>query len=182
RCGLSCWRLDLREEEKALSSGAPRRAVNAMSEAPREGTRKDSGAAVPATLNAAEFPPLESEAPDRLERVQVALGERAYTVELVEDVAQGVCQALGQLDPPPDRVGLALDENIRRPWGEAVAGALRGAGWRVVEASMRGGEASKTLEAVASFWDAFLAGGLSRRSVVVALGGGVLGDAAGFAA
>lgn len=44
------------------------------------------------------------------------------------------------------------------------------------------GEAYKNLETVSFLWKAFLENGLDRKSTVIALGGGVIGDMAGFAA
>lgn len=67
-------------------------------------------------------------------------------------------------------------------YGEVVEGALREAGLEFFTALMPDGEAYKTLETVSDLYGQFLKGGLDRSGAVVALGGGVVGDVAGFAA
>ncbi|RME44321.1 MAG: 3-dehydroquinate synthase, partial [Caldilineae bacterium] len=60
--------------------------------------------------------------------------------------------------------------------------SLRRSGFRPVLCPIPDGEAHKTLATVAGLYDRFLSAGLERKSVVLALGGGVVGDTAGFAA
>lgn len=63
-----------------------------------------------------------------------------------------------------------------------LADALQAQGFRPAVIEMPAGEQYKTLATVADLYDAFIAAGLDRRSPVLALGGGVVGDVAGFAA
>jgi len=65
---------------------------------------------------------------------------------------------------------------------EPASKSLREAGLQATALVIQPGEASKTLREAASLYDGFLAAGLDRGSVVVALGGGVVTDLAGFAA
>lgn len=74
------------------------------------------------------------------------------------------------------------DENVAGLHLEPVVKALRAADFKVHPIVIPAGEANKTLDAVQHLWEGFLDGGLERRSTVVALGGGVVGDLAGFAA
>ena len=60
--------------------------------------------------------------------------------------------------------------------------SLQAAGLESCLALIPAGEQHKTLQTVNALWEAFLDGGLERSSTVVALGGGVTGDLAGFAA
>ncbi len=60
--------------------------------------------------------------------------------------------------------------------------ALEAAGYTARLAVIPAGEQHKTIDTVNQLWEAFLAGGLERGSTVIALGGGVVGDLAGFAA
>jgi 3-dehydroquinate synthase len=67
-------------------------------------------------------------------------------------------------------------------YGDAVEGSLKEAGWTVVRHALSHGETNKNIETYARILD-FLAGSrLTRMDAVVALGGGVTGDMAGFAA
>jgi len=77
---------------------------------------------------------------------------------------------------------LIADANTGPLYAKRAAAALQQAGFAVHQILIRAGEAHKTLETVQSLWQAFLTAGLERSSTVVALGGGVTGDLAGFAA
>jgi len=77
---------------------------------------------------------------------------------------------------------LVSDENVARLHGEAALAALQSAGFAAELIVLPAGEQHKTLATVASLLERFVAIGLERGSTVVALGGGVVGDLAGFAA
>jgi len=66
--------------------------------------------------------------------------------------------------------------------GETLAASLREAGYTPTLCTVPEGEQHKTLASIASLYDQFLAAGLDRKSPVISLGGGVIGDMAGFAA
>lgn len=65
--------------------------------------------------------------------------------------------------------------------GEAVLGSLAAAGYDALPCVIEAGEGSKSMEALARMLGFFADAGLARRDLVVALGGGVVGDLAGFA-
>lgn len=79
-------------------------------------------------------------------------------------------------------VAVVADTNVTALYGEAALEALRLAGYHTELITIPAGEAHKTLATIASLWQGFLSVGLERRSTVVALGGGVTIDLAGFAA
>lgn len=79
-------------------------------------------------------------------------------------------------------VSLASDQNVGALYAERAAAALETSGYAVRTVFIPPGETHKTIDTVASLWRAFLEAGLERGSAVVALGGGVLSDLAGFAA
>ena len=72
--------------------------------------------------------------------------------------------------------------NLPRAYGESVRHSLAEAGIKSHEVAVPAGEASKSLAELGRLYDAFAALRLDRRSAVMALGGGVIGDLAGFAA
>ena len=79
------------------------------------------------------------------------------------------------------RVFVVTDENVERAWGGAVLETLGSA----VEAKpfvLPAGERSKTVGSLAACWEWLAARGARRDDIVLALGGGVIGDLAGFAA
>jgi shikimate kinase/3-dehydroquinate synthase len=77
---------------------------------------------------------------------------------------------------------VVTDENVARFHGEGVIVSLRNAGFTPEVITVPAGEAYKNLESIQKLWHGFLEAGLDRKSTVIALGGGVIGDMAGFAA
>jgi len=80
------------------------------------------------------------------------------------------------------RVALMSAASIMRFHGKTVADSLGEAGFNVTTVDLPEGEAAKTLAVAERCWDALLEAGLDRTSTVVALGGGAVGDVAGFVA
>ncbi len=81
---------------------------------------------------------------------------------------------------PP--LGLVTDENVGGLYAARVRRSLIEAGFPVRAITLPPGEAHKTVESVGVIWQGLLEAGVERRSTVAALGGGVVGDLAGFAA
>lgn len=81
-----------------------------------------------------------------------------------------------------DAVALVTDSNVNERFGARVTEALRAAGLRVERFVVPAGEESKSWVHAGELLEAFAAAGLDRSSGVVALGGGVVGDLAGFCA
>jgi 3-dehydroquinate synthase len=79
-------------------------------------------------------------------------------------------------------LALVSDDNVAAHYAPPVLGALRQAGYAAQLVVIPAGEAHKTMDTVLRLWNASLEAGLERGSTVVALGGGVVGDLAGFAA
>lgn len=79
-------------------------------------------------------------------------------------------------------VALVTDARVRRLYGARAARSLGRAGVRVVVVALPPGEGAKSPASLAPLWEAFARAGITRRDAVVALGGGVIGDLAGFAA
>jgi 3-dehydroquinate synthase len=79
-------------------------------------------------------------------------------------------------------VALVQDAAVAPLYGEAARASLGAAGYSVTPVTVPSGEASKCLACLGELYDRFAAAALDRNAVVVALGGGVVGDLAGFAA
>src|SRR5688572_28363487 len=113
--------------------------------------------------------------------VPVNLGRRSYTI-VVE------CGALATVGPRLRALGvgsravLVTDASVRALHAPPVLDSLRGAGFQVTVIEVPAGEAAKTLAVAESCWDRFVKAGLDRTSTVLALGGGTVGDLAGFVA
>jgi 3-dehydroquinate synthase len=110
--------------------------------------------------------------------VRVDLAERSYAIRIGSGVVPGTALA----DGPACRVLVVSDTNVDALYGDGCARCLREAGHQVARAVVPPGETSKSLCALTRLYDAAAEARLDRRSVIVALGGGVVGDLAGFLA
>jgi 3-dehydroquinate synthase len=116
--------------------------------------------------------------PNGIERLTVELGERSYPIV----IGPGLLQQRAVLEECiPGRDALLVSNTVVAPlYAERLTGALPGR--RVVTAILPDGETHKTLATVARLVDVLVANRLGRDAAVIALGGGVVGDIAGFAA
>jgi 3-dehydroquinate synthase len=79
-------------------------------------------------------------------------------------------------------IALVTDQNVAEHYLARAEKSLQAAGYSSRSMVIQPGETSKTMSTVSHLWQEFLEVGLERKSTVVALGGGVVGDLAGFAA
>ena len=82
----------------------------------------------------------------------------------------------------PSRVAVVSNSTLWPIHGPTAESGLRAAGFNPIICLVPDGEAYKRLDTVCQLYDQFIDGGLDRSGVVIALGGGVVGDMAGFAA
>jgi len=80
------------------------------------------------------------------------------------------------------RAALVSDRSVMTLYGPTVIESLRAAGFSVSEILVPAGETAKTLAVAERCWDECLTAGLDRTSTLLALGGGAVGDLAGFVA
>lgn len=117
-----------------------------------------------------------------MEQVTVSLGERAYEV-LVGDQLIDRCGSLVRKYVNPPSVIIVTDENIAGQYLPQVERSLKDEGFSAVAtAVVPAGETSKDIHHLARLYDACFAARLERHSCLIALGGGVVGDLAGFCA
>lgn len=116
----------------------------------------------------------------RLGQVAVKLGERSYPIHLAP--LAGVGPLAAEL-LEASVVAIVTDQNVARAGhARAVRAALETSGLRVIDVSIPPGEKEKTLATAERVAAACVEAGLDRRSAIVAVGGGVVGDLAGFVA
>src|SRR5438270_363671 len=113
--------------------------------------------------------------------IPVDLGTRSYSIVVEPGALATVGTRLREL-----RVGsravLMTDAGILKVHGRTVVAGLEAAGLSVTVLEVPDGEAAKTLAVAEHCWDRLLAAGADRTSTVLALGGGAVGDLAGFVA
>lgn len=112
--------------------------------------------------------------------VNVALGERSYPIH----IGAGLIATLPDLlsGHGISRIAVVTNPTVAELYLGQVQAALEGAGFPVVTVMIPDGEVHKTLATWSQVQDSLLAARLDRRSAILALGGGVVGDVAGFAA
>lgn len=113
--------------------------------------------------------------------VDVALGASSYAVVVERGVLTTVGARLRSLGVG-SRAALVTSASILRLYGKPVTESLEDAGFTVTVVDVPEGESAKTLAVAEQCWNALLAAGLDRTSTVLALGGGAVGDLAGFVA
>ncbi len=115
------------------------------------------------------------------ETVRVVLGARSYDVRIGPGLIAGAAGHVAPLLARP-RVAIVTDAHVAPLHLDALRAALRGGGIDSVALTLPPGEATKGWDALGRCTEWLLEQKVERRDVVLALGGGVIGDLAGFAA
>ncbi|MEH2530268.1 3-dehydroquinate synthase [Bradyrhizobium sp. AZCC 1588] len=113
--------------------------------------------------------------------VDVALGDRAYDIV----IGRGVLDTLGARVAalrPGVRTAIVTDRTVAKHWLEQTERSLSDAGISTSRVIVEEGEVSKTYAGLEKVSEALIAAKIERNDLVIALGGGVVGDLAGFAA
>jgi 3-dehydroquinate synthase len=121
-----------------------------------------------------------AEAPGLL-RLPVNSPEGRYDLCLGDGILAQAGRLLVRRGAKPGRAAIVTNTMLAQH-AETLAGGLAAAGFEPVVCNVPEGEQHKTLATVADLYTQFLAAGLDRTGCVLALGGGVVGDMAGFAA
>jgi 3-dehydroquinate synthase len=116
-----------------------------------------------------------------LRTVEVHLGERSYPIHLGAGILASAGDAIARHTKATSAVVVTVP-GVGRRYATQLLRSLRAAGIRAVRIDVPDGDAAKTLAQAARLYRRLLANGADRSSVVVALGGGAVGDLAGFAA
>ncbi len=116
-------------------------------------------------------PSVQMDAPSGSSEIFIEPGVRQFAGELIRERW-----------PKTQRVWVVSDEHVDAAHGEAVAAILAESGLRVERAVVPPGETSKSLAGAATLYDRLLGRQIERSELVLALGGGVVGDLAGFIA
>ena len=115
------------------------------------------------------------------QRIAVALGERSYEIVLEPGSSRTLGERLKELVDTA-KVGIVTDRHVARHYLKPTVDSLTQSGFESVPIVLPPGERTKTLASVARILDVLATHRFERRSLLVALGGGVIGDLAGFAA
>jgi 3-dehydroquinate synthase len=116
-----------------------------------------------------------------MQTVHVDLGPRSYDIEISSANLARVVQFVN-VDVDDAHAVIVTDANVDELYAEPVANALAEQGCEVDLLIVDAGEQSKSIDVAIELWERMLEEGTDRKSTVVAVGGGVVGDLAGFVA
>src|SRR6202008_195259 len=114
-------------------------------------------------------------------QVDVALGERAYDIVIGRDVLQSLGPRIAAIRPGV-RTAIVTDRTVEKSWLAPTEASLAQAGIPTSSIVVEEGEGSKSYAGLEKVSEALIAAKIERNDLVIALGGGVVGDLAGFAA
>jgi 3-dehydroquinate synthase len=113
--------------------------------------------------------------------VNVPLGNRSYRIHVGAGLLAGLGKQCARLHLG-HRCAIISDRNVAPRYAQTVRRSLAGAGFESVLIIVPAGETAKSLKTVQACYDQLAAHRLERKSFIIALGGGVVGDLAGFVA
>jgi len=113
--------------------------------------------------------------------VHIELGERAYDIEIGHGLLQTAGEKLKAMFPGA-RFGIVTDENVKKNQWQRLKNSLDMAKLDYALICLPAGESTKSHEQLQYCVDEILAAKLERSDIIIAFGGGVIGDLAGFAA
>ena len=116
-----------------------------------------------------------------METLKVTLPGRSYEILIGGGLLDGCGERIRAVTGA-ETVAVVTDSNVAPLYLRQVEESLRAAGFAVFSVVFPAGEQSKTTETLNMLYERFAAAGLTRGDAVAALGGGVTGDLAGFAA
>ncbi len=116
-----------------------------------------------------------------MDSIIVGLDERSYPILFGQDILSQ-CGDYFQDYKVPMSVALVTNQTVGRFYAEKIIDALRSVGSNVSKIIIPDGESFKSNATLCNIYDGLIAAGIDRGGAIIALGGGVVGDIAGFAA
>jgi 3-dehydroquinate synthase len=117
-----------------------------------------------------------------LQIISVSLGSRSYDIEVGSENLEHIGSFLTTFQPISTAVILTDDNVFQCGYAHRVAESIAETGIDVHLLSIAAGEQSKTIETATILWETLLEEGIDRKSVLISVGGGVIGDLGGFIA
>lgn len=115
-----------------------------------------------------------------MKQITVNLGKRSYPILIQNGLLHKCAEHLQTVCPTPCRVLLVTDDTVGVLYEKTVVSALSDGGYQVKAVRFAPGEGSKTMRTVEKLYTEAFAFSMTRSDAVVALGGGIVGDVAGF--
>src|SRR5579863_4149070 len=138
-----------------------------------EGAKEDERGAAPGQTNIATG--------KEQREIEVSLGRRSYKIIIGEGLIAEAGDRIARLAPGAN-CAIVTDDHVAAIYGEALSKSLAAAGLRATLIAVPPGESSKSYRQFERVCDELIVAHVERRDIVIALGGGVVGDLAGFCA
>ncbi len=116
-----------------------------------------------------------------MQKIRVELGERSYNIM----IGSGILKDIGRIFEKfefSNKAALISNPTVYDLYGKTVSESLRASGYDLTEVLLPDGEEYKSLASTEKIYEALLKAKVDRKSALIALGGGVIGDITGFAA
>ena len=117
-----------------------------------------------------------------MKTLTVALPGRSYDILIERNLLDRAGERVRAVCSRAERLFVVTDSNVGPLYGARLKKSLAAAGFSVAIHTVPAGEGAKCASRLAQLWEAMMEFGLTRTDAVIALGGGVVGDLAGFAA
>ena len=117
-----------------------------------------------------------------MKTLTVALPGREYDILIERGLLAQAGERIRAVLPRAAKVAVVTDSHVEPLYGKTVLDSLTATGFETALFTIPAGEKSKNASQLAWLWEGFMEFGLTRTDTVVALGGGVVGDLAGFGA
>lgn len=116
-----------------------------------------------------------------MKKLNVDLGTIKYDIKIQKSIIENIGNEIKNIYKNK-KISVVTDENVAAIYGKVVKESLEKSGCIVQFIVVQPGEESKSLEVLKTVYRQFISFNLTRSDLVIALGGGVVGDLAGFAA
>ena len=114
--------------------------------------------------------------------ISVQSAQCNYDIHVGDALLQSVGKVIAQKIPKARVAVLVVDQSIAQTWAQEVVASLQDAGLSVVQHIVKASEENKSMAEVEKLWRCLLAARVQRSDVLCAMGGGIVGDMAAFAA
>ncbi|MCR4945264.1 MAG: 3-dehydroquinate synthase [Clostridium sp.] len=111
----------------------------------------------------------------------VDLGENSYNISIEKGILSRLGEEIKKIYNG-EKIFIITDENVNKYYGEKVEKSLKDAGYLTKKLVLKAGEETKSFNTLPKIYNELLDFKLTRKELIITLGGGVIGDLGGFAA
>ena len=116
-----------------------------------------------------------------MRELKISLGENSYSILIEKGLISSIGKKISEIYNGK-KVAVVTDKNVDKFYGDKIVSQLESTGFNVKKIVLNPGEKSKSVEVLLNTYDELLDFNVTRGDLIIALGGGVVGDLTGFAA